>query len=201
MNKSFSYYLKQKRAERELTQKEMADLCKISRSYIAVLESGQGNRNPLPEILKTIAKVLRVSESEVFKEAGYFEQPVRKERSMTGVMSQLRQLLPIEVPIYNFSTNQIEGTSYVQRDEYHDNMVGYHISNPLVHNGINRSDAWVQFPVIRDGDIVFICNDLRPSDADIVLQNMEGKMHFCRFQDAGDTPVLGVIQTLMKKLL
>lgn len=57
--------LKFARIEKDITQKQLADLVGISRDYVAELERGRA-RNPSKKIRSKIADVLEKTESELF---------------------------------------------------------------------------------------------------------------------------------------
>jgi transcriptional regulator with XRE-family HTH domain len=56
--------LRELRAERSLTQEELAKRAKVTRAYIAVLETGH-KKNPSLEVLKRLAKALGVPVTEL----------------------------------------------------------------------------------------------------------------------------------------
>lgn len=63
--KDFGERLAQLRRKREITQEQLADLVELHRTYIGFIE--QGKRNPSINNVRKIAKVLKVSLSELFK--------------------------------------------------------------------------------------------------------------------------------------
>lgn len=67
---NFCDYLKQKRIENRLSQRDLSKLSGVSYSYLSQLETGARNV-PKPQILKQLAPHLNVSYEELFKEVGY----------------------------------------------------------------------------------------------------------------------------------
>jgi transcriptional regulator with XRE-family HTH domain len=63
--KDFGKRVAELRSKQKLTQEQLADLVDLHRTYIGFIE--QGKRNPSISNVKKIAKVLKVSLSELFK--------------------------------------------------------------------------------------------------------------------------------------
>ena len=63
--KDFGKRVAELRGKQKLTQEQLADLVDLHRTYIGFIE--QGKRNPSISNVKKIAKVLKVSLSELFK--------------------------------------------------------------------------------------------------------------------------------------
>ncbi|MCR4437319.1 MAG: transcriptional regulator [Peptococcaceae bacterium] len=72
---AFGTYFRNLREKRGLSQRQLAELAKISNTEISRLESGE-RQKPSPLILKAVAPYLGVSFSELMKEAGYIEEVV-----------------------------------------------------------------------------------------------------------------------------
>lgn len=71
-------YLKEKRKEKGLSQRKLAELSGVSNTEISRLESGD-RQNPSPKTLKAISPYLGVSYSELLKEAGYIDETIGEE--------------------------------------------------------------------------------------------------------------------------
>lgn len=69
----FGEFLKKLRVEKSLSQRELANLAKISNTEISRIEAGV-RQKPSPNILKAIAPHLGISYSELMINAGYIEK-------------------------------------------------------------------------------------------------------------------------------
>ncbi|ADL50525.1 helix-turn-helix domain-containing protein [Clostridium cellulovorans] len=76
---SFGEFLKKLRAEKGLSQRQLADLSKISNTEISRMESGE-RQKPSPKILKEIAPHLGISYRELMAQAGYIEETIEHEK-------------------------------------------------------------------------------------------------------------------------
>lgn len=65
-------FIKEKRKERHLSQRELASKCDISNAEISRIESGD-RKQPSHETLKTIARALNLPVNELYEKCGYFE--------------------------------------------------------------------------------------------------------------------------------
>jgi len=72
---AFGTYFRNLREKRGLSQRQLAELAKVSNTEISRLESGE-RQKPSPIILKAVAPHLGVSYAELMKEAGYIEEVV-----------------------------------------------------------------------------------------------------------------------------
>lgn len=75
----FGEFLKNLRIEKNLSQRQLADLAKISNTEISRIESGK-RQKPSPNILKAIAPHLEISYSELMINAGYIEETIEHEK-------------------------------------------------------------------------------------------------------------------------
>lgn len=75
---NFGDYLKDRRKEIGLSQRQLSELSGVSNTEISRLESGY-RQNPSPKILKAIAPYLGVSYSDLLKEAGYIDESIDEE--------------------------------------------------------------------------------------------------------------------------
>lgn len=191
-------YLKSKRGERNLSQAELAALVGVSRGYIAQLESNE-QRYPSNKIIHALAKALRVPAYELFREAGMIQREI-KVRSITSVLNQLKQALPVEVPVYDFVTNEIVGSAYAPKEGTPDGLEAFRCANVTADPGINDRGDCRPWPGCNAEDIVFVAADTEPHSGDIILLRQVDNMHFARWPYMGDEPVLGVVQSLMTKL-
>lgn len=65
-------YIKRKRLEKGMSQRQLAAVSGVSNSEISRIEAG-GRQNPSPAVLGLIAKALDVPYEELLAEAGYLE--------------------------------------------------------------------------------------------------------------------------------
>lgn len=70
---ALGYYIKNKRLQKNIGLREMADILKISPAYLSNLEAGKHSMtNPL--LLKKISKVLNIDHLKLFKIIGYTDK-------------------------------------------------------------------------------------------------------------------------------
>lgn len=67
----FGKYLKEKRIEKSLSTRELAELSGVSQSYISHVESGRKTGVPSPEILNKLWEPLGVTHAELMVKAGH----------------------------------------------------------------------------------------------------------------------------------
>ncbi len=92
---ALGYYIKNKRLQKNIGLREMADILNISPAYLSNLEAGKHSMtNPL--LLKKISKVLNIDHLKLFKIIGYTDKD----------MSDLKKELMNEI-IEEFSDIQI----------------------------------------------------------------------------------------------
>ena len=65
-------YVKRRRMERGLSQRQLAAMSGVSNSEISRIEAGE-RQNPSPAVLRAIAKALAVPYEEILAEAGYLD--------------------------------------------------------------------------------------------------------------------------------
>lgn len=75
----FGEFLKNLRVEKKLSQRQLANLAKISNTEVSRIETGK-RQNPSPNILKAIAPHLEISCSELMIKAGYIEETIEHEK-------------------------------------------------------------------------------------------------------------------------
>lgn len=68
-------FIKKLRTEKGLSQRQLAELGKVSNTEISRIESGE-RKNPSPNILKAISPHLGVAYSELMAHAGYIEEKI-----------------------------------------------------------------------------------------------------------------------------
>lgn len=72
---SFGEYIEELRIAQGLSQRQLADLSKVSNTEISRIESGE-RKKPSPVILKAIAPHLGTSYEDLMSKAGYIEETV-----------------------------------------------------------------------------------------------------------------------------
>ncbi|ENK1243849.1 helix-turn-helix domain-containing protein [Clostridium sporogenes] len=75
----FGEFLKNIRKEKGLSQRQLAELSRISNTEISRIESGK-RQNPSPNILKSIAPHLGLSYGELMIKAGYIDESIEHEK-------------------------------------------------------------------------------------------------------------------------
>lgn len=75
----FGEYLKAQRDAKGLSQRQLADLAKVSNTEISRIESGE-RQKPSPNILKAIAPHLGISYGELMTQAGYIEETIEHDK-------------------------------------------------------------------------------------------------------------------------
>lgn len=94
---NFGDYLKDKRKEKGLSQRQLSELSGVSNTEISRLESGN-RQNPSPKILKAISPYLGVSYGDLLKEAGYIDKTIDEESLNINIQKSTDINLN---PIYN----------------------------------------------------------------------------------------------------
>lgn len=144
MAEGLARYVAARRVARNLTQTEMARLIGVSRSYISQIE--QGNTDcPNPKIMAAIAKILRVSDEELYREAGFIQTRSKGPQSLKSQVQRLTSLLPVEIPIYNMK-GEIVAQSFLPPGDLHLDCVGYLVDKSTVE----AADV-----ALRPGDILY----------------------------------------------
>ena len=70
---SLSEFIRAKRLEKDLSQRDLATAAGLSNAEISRIESGK-RKSPSPAILKVIAKALNVTLDEIYEQAGIIEK-------------------------------------------------------------------------------------------------------------------------------
>ena len=87
------YYIKNRRLQKKIGLREMADKLNISPAYLSNLESGKHNMiNPL--LLKKISKTLEVDHLKLFKIIGYTDKDMEelKKEIMSEILDELEDI-------------------------------------------------------------------------------------------------------------
>ena len=90
---ALGYYIKNRRLQKKIGLREMADKLNISPAYLSNLESGKHNMiNPL--LLKKISKILEVDHLKLFKIIGYTDKDMEelKKEIMSEILDELEKI-------------------------------------------------------------------------------------------------------------
>ena len=90
---ALGYYIKNKRLQKNIGLREMAELLQISPAYLSNLESGKHSMtNPL--LLKKISKVLNIDHLERFKIIGYTDKDMSdlKKEIMSELINEISDI-------------------------------------------------------------------------------------------------------------
>lgn len=93
----FGEFLKQKRLEKNIKAKSLAELLSISPAYLSSLENGS-RQPPSYELLEKIASILELSTDEryqLFDLAGEYKKPKEIARDLTEYIYQNPQIIEI----------------------------------------------------------------------------------------------------------
>ena len=90
---ALGYYIKNKRLQKNIGLREMAELLQISPAYLSNLESGKHSMtNPL--LLKKISKVLNIDHLKLFKRIGYTDKDMTdlKKEIMSELINEISDI-------------------------------------------------------------------------------------------------------------
>ena len=90
---ALGYYIRNKRLQKNIGLREMAELLKISPAYLSNLESGKHSMtNPL--LLKKISKILNVDPLKLFKIIGYTDKDMSdlKKEIMSELIEEISDI-------------------------------------------------------------------------------------------------------------
>ena len=90
---ALGYYIKNKRLQKNIGLREMAELLQISPAYLSNLESGKHSMtNPL--LLKKISKVLNIDHLKLFKIIGYTDKDMSdlKKEIMSELIKEISDI-------------------------------------------------------------------------------------------------------------
>lgn len=88
-------YLKEKRTERDMSMRKLADLANISHTEVKRIEDGT-RKQPSPQLLRALAGALRISFDEIMHVAGYVDE-VPAEPIVAAKISEIDELTDDEV--------------------------------------------------------------------------------------------------------
>lgn len=181
--------LKEQREQMGLTLAALSDRSGVCVSHISRVEKGE--RFPSALVLRRLAKPLGLSEGQLLATGGYLTNPAGayntgdiRPRTPQEVLDELRAVQPIAIPIYDegvFATEKKEAIEFAYwspRRAADRNVRGLRMN----------SDSLA--PQIEDGDILYFDMDLKPEDGNIVIVQIEKRMHVKRYRKLKDKALL-----------
>ncbi|MED4225392.1 helix-turn-helix transcriptional regulator [Neobacillus cucumis] len=87
----FSEYLKEKRIDKKLSIRKLAEMSDVSAMYISELERAK-RENPSPEVLKKLSKGLDEPYENLMKEAGYWVYKWKEQNENNNYLDYINQL-------------------------------------------------------------------------------------------------------------
>lgn len=98
MAEKLSRLIRPRREELGITQVDLAKAINVSQTYIARLEDANDDRTPSREVCRGLARVLELSEDEVFRAAGHFPQgePMQLSDDEIELVTLYRRSLPLQ---------------------------------------------------------------------------------------------------------
>jgi transcriptional regulator with XRE-family HTH domain len=181
--------LKNRREELELTLAVLSEKSGVCVSHIARVEKGE--RFPSALVLRRLAKPLGLSEGQLLATAGYLTNPAGayntgdiRPRTPQEVLEELRAVQPIAIPIYDegvFGTEKKEAIEFAYwspRRAADRNVRGLRINSESLA------------PQVEDGDILYFDIDLKPEDGNIVVVQIDRRLHVKRYRKLKDKALL-----------
>ena len=88
-NKELGVYLKNLRDSRELSTREVYDLCGVSNSYLSLVENGHRRASAI--VLKKLAPIYNVDYLDLYEKAGYIDliEDEKKQQILTPLSNQI----------------------------------------------------------------------------------------------------------------
>lgn len=93
--KDFGKYIRKLRNDRELTIRQLELYSGVSNSYLSQLENGKRG-TPSPEIIKKLAKGLKIPYNNLLEKAGYLDEPESDEYDPLAEIQKITDDLGIE---------------------------------------------------------------------------------------------------------
>ena len=162
-NKELGVYLKNLRDSRELSTREVYDLCGVSNSYLSLVENGHRRASAI--VLKKLAPIYNVDYLDLYEKAGYIDliEDEKKQQILTPLSNQ------ITIPLLGTVK---AGYDYLAEE----NIVGYesidNVSDKENYYALTVTGDSME-PLFSDGDIAIVHkqNDFESGNTCIVLIN------------------------------
>jgi len=171
--------LKQLRAERDWTQKELAERSKLDRGYLANLECGKVAKPSADTFLK-LARAFNIRPEVLYQAAGYIkeaESAYQHKETPEEILDRLKLATPQSIPVYTsfpfHAGDSAEPVEYVYRASARATRTG--IEGYIVR-GICLE------PKIQDGDVIIVDRNASIDNGDIVACLIKGNLHIARLR-------------------
>ena len=187
------------RLRRSMTKLELAAECDTTESHISHIERGRIKLPKRPTLTK-LAKALGVTPEEILERAGYFSRIKQKTQAANEVLEKLR-VQPVRIPIIGEAhagpegiLGPIEDYAYWSRSKAADrNIIG------IICRGFCLE------PEVREGDIIFIDQDLSADPGDMVLVTVGDEIRLVpwdhgRHDLPADAVIQGVVVEVSRRL-
>lgn len=177
---SLGKYIKAVRQRRDISQWELSRLSGLTRSHISRLEL-DNYENPTAETFLALAKALKVHPNELYEAAGYIEEKARFRKGPPKTVDEAvagLEVKSVDIPV----------TADATRLNIGDFDVRQYATWGLSNNGENIKGLLVRGfslePDIKEGDVIFIDTEAKPSVGNIVLYYQDEQVGLVRYTRA-----------------
>lgn len=179
-----SIKIKELRAERGLTQDELANRSGVDRGTLASIETGKA-KNPTTTNLLKLARAFNIRPEELYQAAGYiFDTNVLlrlAKETPEDILDRLRVAISSHVPVYEdfpfHAGAPVEPMDYVP-------VVKERAKGRNLEGYIARGRCLE--PEISDGNIIIVDRDGQIEHGDIVACLVDGMLHLARLRKIAD---------------
>ncbi|MDD5519075.1 MAG: LexA family transcriptional regulator [Candidatus Omnitrophica bacterium] len=175
---SLGKYIKAVRRRRGISQWELSKLSGLTRSHISRLELDD-YENPTAETFLALAKALKVHPNELYQAAGYIEENTRFRKGPPKTLDEAvagLEVQSVDIPVTAEVTRLITGVF----------DVGQYATWGLSNNGSENVKGLLVRgfslePDIREGDVIFIDTEAKPTSGNIVLCYRDEEISLVRY--------------------
>lgn len=175
---SLGEYIRSVRRRRGLSQWELSRLSGLTRSHVSRLELDDFER-PSAETFLSLAKALKVHPNDLYQAAGYIEENTRFRRSLTKTpqeaFAELDKIACRPVPVLGRINAEVadvvQYSPWGLTQEEYTKIVG------LLARGFSLE------PEVKEGDIIFINREQKPSPGNLVLCYQDEKIQLARYHE------------------
>jgi transcriptional regulator with XRE-family HTH domain len=175
---SLGEYIRSVRRRRGLSQWELSRLSGLTRSHVSRLELDDFER-PSAETFLSLAKALKVHPNDLYQAAGYIEENTRFRRSITKTpqeaFAELDKIACHPVPVLGRINAEV--ADVVQYSPWGLNQEEYTKIVGLLARGFSLE------PEVKEGDIIFINREQKPSPGNLVLCYQDEKIQLARYYE------------------
>lgn len=176
---SLGKYIKAVRHSRGISQWELSKLSGLTRSHISRLELDD-YANPTAETFLALSKSLKVHPNELYQAAGYIEENARFRKGPPKTLDEAvagLEIQSVSIPVTDEITRLNSGVL----------DVGQYATWGLSNNGSENVKGLLVRgfslePDIREGDVIFIDSETKPSPGNVVLCYQGEEISLFRFQ-------------------